>query len=136
MSEHVAWAEAELRRAGLFDEDSDYDGMLGQAALNLVATHSHEGHSGHSSAAVAQLFDLLVNWHPLTPLTSDPAEWMEVEDGTWQSRRRPDAFSLDGGSTYYLLDEPQPWWRAWAWRHLPGGYTRWNRKHCAEPAPT
>ena len=39
----------------------------------------------------------------------NPAEWNAVSEETgeimWQSRRRPDAFSHDGGKTYYCLDD-------------------------------
>jgi hypothetical protein len=49
-----------------------------------------------------QLFDLLANYKPLSDLTDNPHEWMEVVDGLWQSRRNSEAFSNDGGKTYRL----------------------------------
>jgi hypothetical protein len=38
---------------------------------------------------------------------------MYVIGDLWQSRRRHDAFSTDGGETFYLLDERWHWprWR-------------------------
>jgi hypothetical protein len=38
-SEFVTWAERELRRAGLFDDDSDYNGMVGNSTTQS-AVHS------------------------------------------------------------------------------------------------
>lgn len=102
-------AEAELRRAGLFDEDSDYGGALAQAVMELVKVHAAQGHSGGSHARVLYLFNQVVNFKPLTSLTSTPAEWMDVSgstgEPTWQSRRCPSAFSRDGGTTWYDLDK-------------------------------
>jgi len=114
---HVEWAEAELRRAGLFDEDSDYGGMMGEEVLRLVKAFSEAGHSGFSAGMAAHIFGLLAAWKPLTPLTGDPSEWMHIEvdvagnDITWQSRRNPACFSRDGGRTYYDVDAKKSWWR-------------------------
>ena len=43
---------------------------------------------------------------PLSPLTDDPAEWIEVVDGLWQSRRLAQAFSQSGGKAYRLNEDP------------------------------
>jgi hypothetical protein len=51
----VEHAEDELRRAGLFDKDSDYDGILGQAALEVVRVFANQGRSGASAANVIKL---------------------------------------------------------------------------------
>lgn len=103
----VEYAESELRRAGLFDEDSDYGGMLGQACLSIVKVFAEQGHSGMSAELTTQIVTRLMRYEPLTPLTSDPAEWMEVGDDPplWQSRRKPSTFSHDGGKTWYDLDD-------------------------------
>jgi hypothetical protein len=104
----VRHAREELTRAGLFDADSDYDGMLGRAVLELVEKFAAQGHSGASAYMVIDLTQRLVSFEPLTPLTSDPQEWQHIAESMvgqpdlWQSRRRPDAFSNDGGKTYKI----------------------------------
>ncbi len=108
MSNLIEHAKEELTRAGLFADDSDYGGMLGDAVLELISVFAGQGHSGMSAEMVTDIFSRLARYQTLTSLTDDPTEWMQVEMGKqdcWQSRRRPDAFSLDGGKTYYLLDE-------------------------------
>lgn len=106
-----SFARGELEKAGLFDKDSDYAGMLGEAVLELIETFSTQGHSGFSAAMAVDLFSRLANYKPLTPLTSDPDEWMCVTEHTidgkplYQSTRCPSAFSCDGGKTYYDIDE-------------------------------
>lgn len=96
----VRHARYELTRAGLLDRESDYDGMLGAAVLELIETFSAQGHSGASAAAVAELLVPLARFEPISDLTDDPDEWFEVTDGLWQSRRMSDAFSRDGGRTF------------------------------------
>ena len=102
----AAHAWDELNRVGLFTADGDYGGMTGRAVMDLVAVFVEQGHSGSSGATVADVFHRLVMFEPLGPLTDDPSEWEEVADGLWQSRRKPSAFSRDGGSTYHLNDAP------------------------------
>lgn len=103
------YARKELTRAGLFDKDSDYDGMLGEAALEIVGVFAKQGHSGMSAAIVTSLVNKLMQYHPLTPLTYEPDEWMNVSDygpsPMWQNIRKSDVFSKDGGKTHYCLTD-------------------------------
>ena len=106
MSNLVTHARTELTKAGLFDSDSDYDGMLGEAALELVEKFADQGHSGFSAAMTIDIVSRLMRYEPLTALTDDPAEWNHVSNDMagrpdlWQSRRDSAAFSNDGGKTY------------------------------------
>lgn len=62
-------------------------------------------HSGSSAGiAVRNICDLL-QFKNLSPLTDDPSLWINVGTGVWQSCRNMEAFSEDGGKTYYLLSE-------------------------------
>jgi len=101
MTDH---AKRELELAGLFDKDSDYDGMLGEATLALMELFGTQGHSGFSAGLVRELFSRLSNYETLTEITNDPDEWEDVSEQmgqpTWQCRRNPSALSSDGGKTY------------------------------------
>jgi hypothetical protein len=111
MSGLVSYAQDELNRAGLFDEDSDYNGMLGNAALEIVKVFSKQGHSGFSAEVVTQLVEKLMRYEPLSPLTYEPSEWNDVSEASgapmWQNRRKGTVFSTDGGKTYYDIDDPK-----------------------------
>lgn len=99
-------ALAELKRTDLLDDDGEiYGDMLGKAVLELIDTFAKQGHSGMSGTVVLQVFNQLVDFKALTPITNDPAEWNNVGGGLWQSSRQSDAFSTDGGKTYYVLSE-------------------------------
>lgn len=115
MSNLVEHAERELRKAGFFNKESDYGGMLGPAVLELVKVHSSQGHSGMSHAIVMQLFNQVANFKVLTPITSSPEEWTDVsEHGApgsaplWQNKRQSSCFSNDGGKTWWDNDDPKP----------------------------
>ena len=112
----VDFAKTELDKAGLFSKDGDYEGMLGNAVMELIKVFASQGHSGFSAQLTRELFNLVSDYKPLSPLTDNPDEWMEVGDqmpprtpsgegSVWQSRRNPEAFSEDGGKTYYLLSD-------------------------------
>lgn len=108
----------EMRRAGLYDNDADFRGMIPECVLELLDTWHKQGHSGGSAYMTLEIFNKLVAHKPLTPITDDPDEWMDMSEyqggePLWQCRRQPTLFSLDGGKTYYDLNEYRPRWRLW-----------------------
>jgi hypothetical protein len=118
----------ELKIAGLFDADSDYGGMLGKAIMDVVEAFCKQGHSGGSASIVLQIMPKILAWENLTPITDDPAYWMNVQEqygedgaghgmkGVWQCRRNPALFSNDGGKTYYHVDKQDEIMRSEAMR--------------------
>lgn len=103
----LSHARGELEIAG---NDADYNNAI-IAAIEGFLGYGHSG--GSSEPGIYILNDLLLGKN-LTPLTDDPKEWMDVYDGgedktldppVWQSTRRSDAFSNDGGKTHYVLEE-------------------------------
>ena len=112
MSRLVEHAEYEMRKAGLYDGDADYGGMIPEAVMALVKTHAEQGHSGGSHYLVLEIFNQVANYKTLTPLSSDPDEWFKHDyqvagENCWQSKRQPSVFSQDGGQTWYDLDDPE-----------------------------
>lgn len=109
MSNLVDYATEELNRAGLLDTASDYDGMLGEAVLDLVKAFSKQGHSGASAATTVSLLERLLRYEPLTPLTFARDEWIDQSyaSGTslWQNKRDSRIFTEDEASTYYSVDD-------------------------------
>lgn len=99
-------AKTELESVGLLDQDSDYDGMLGEAVLALVEVFAQQGHSGASAGMTLALFSKVAAYEALSPITDNPDEWYQHEEELWQNKRQGNAFSHDGGKHYYVLDEP------------------------------
>lgn len=78
----------------------------------VVHEYSKFGHSGGSAAVTASVLDRLLRFQNLSELTDNPNEWMHISEdvwgqpgGIWQNIRNSEAFSNDGGKTYYLLSE-------------------------------
>jgi len=98
----------ELELAGLFDKDSDYDGMIGAAVIDLIKVFAEQGHSGMSASIVRELFYKLSNFENLTEITNNTNEWYDVSEmfgyNLWQNKRNSALFSVDGGKTYYHVD--------------------------------
>lgn len=129
----MAHAEREMRLVGLFDKDSDYNGDIAECVMDLIAVMSSHGHSGGSATMTLEIFAIVSQYKPLSPITSDPDEWFRpLDEGNtpsgdpinpvpmWQSKRDPSLFSYDGGQTWNSVDDPR--WhqtfspRAWLWR--------------------
>lgn len=98
-----AFAEDELRRAGLFDEDSDYGGMVGEAVMKMIRLFAEEEHSGFSAGMAIGIFSRLARFEPLSPLTGEDDEWTEVSDGVFQNKRSSRVFK-DAAGTAYDID--------------------------------
>lgn len=93
----VEHARKELALAG-------NDEAFNRSIIKSIEAFAEYGHSGGSASVAIPILNELLQYHNLTPLTDSPYEWMDVGANMWQSTRRPDAFSTDGGKTYYLLE--------------------------------
>lgn len=119
MSNLVRHAEREL---ALAREDE----QVVAATLEIVAVFARVGHSGTSAHFHRQMIHRLLAFEHLTPLTDNPGEWVEVGHGMWQNVRNSEAFSEDGGKTYYLLSERRR--RRWPFKG-------WSKPtHTSQPA--
>lgn len=103
MSNLVNHAKKELKLAGLFDKDSSYGGMLGDAALELIKVFADQGHSGCSAGMTMQLFSKLADFKPIVPLTLKDDEWNDIGDETFQNKRNSAVFKKGkDGKAYYI----------------------------------
>lgn len=77
--------------------------------VRVIKEFGSVGHSGGSAMAAVPVLHELLQSRNLKPLTDHPYEWRDhsEESGSplWLNKRNPQAFSLDGGKTYSLLDE-------------------------------
>ena len=121
MNKLLKHAKEELKYAGFnieapdkekFDSDDDYNNACAKSAYKLLETFCEEEHSGLSAQITLSLFDKLVRWQNLTPLSNNPDEWLDIseyegkpEGSSFQSKRCSSCFSNDGLKTYYDLDE-------------------------------
>lgn len=101
-------AEAEMRRAGLYDADSDYGPGIPKTVMEMVRAHNSYGQSGGSHHMVMEIFNKVIEFKTLTPLTANPEEWTDVSEMSqgpmWQNNRNPAFFSNDGGKTWWHVE--------------------------------
>jgi len=88
------------------------------AHMEIIEIFGKMGHSGASAHFFIGQLERLLRFGNLSPLTSAPDEWMLVSVDLWQNRRNSEAFSKDGGHSYYLLSEV----RGSRWRWMPPNY--------------
>lgn len=81
MSSLVQHAKRELRAAGLFDADADFNGDVAVHVTSLMEVFTAYGHSGGSAERTLEVFEKLARGMPLTPLTGEDDEW-ETPKGT------------------------------------------------------
>ena len=107
----IKHAERELKLAGMFDEDADYNGKLAPTIMEVVKVFASFGHSGGSAGISIAVLEKLLRFQNLTPLTNNPDEWNDVSEMNgspmWQSNRNPSCFSTDNGKTYYSVDDKE-----------------------------
>jgi hypothetical protein len=100
----MKWAEQELRYAG-YDINDPEDGpnrWLAEGTLELLKVFAEQGHSGMSAPYAVALFQTLASWKPLTPLTGEDSEWMEVGPDVWQNKRMPNVFKGEDSQAYWM----------------------------------
>lgn len=95
----VEHAKRELELCGQFAEDPAY----AQSIVAAVAAFASYGHSGGSAGVALHQLTALLRFEALSPLTSDPDEWVD-HGGVWQNRRDSRAMSGDGGKTWWYVD--------------------------------
>lgn len=81
----VEYARDELARIGGADDDMQKE--MNSHILRMVETFADEGHSGFSASYAIGALEKLLRFEPLTPLTGEPDEWVEVADSQWQNKR-------------------------------------------------
>ena len=109
MSNLIEHAKRELKLAGMFDKDADYNGALAPEILEVVKVFSESEHSGASAAITIGILEKLLRFENLTPITNNPEEWEKVseinQEEMWQNKRNPAIFSKDAGKTWYNLND-------------------------------
>ena len=102
----VAHARRELTLLGEVASSPEY----AESIIAAVAGFVSFGHGGGSAAVARDQLAKLLNREALTPLTDDPAEWLDRSETSgypiWQNLRDPRAMSHDGGKTYWLVEDP------------------------------
>jgi len=112
MSNMLSYAESELNRIGLTDED-EYNGMMRKHILHMIKEFADEGHSGFSAQYAIDILSKLLSFKPLTPLTGEDDEWCDVSEysgtTTYQNKRCSSVFKEGEDGEAYNIDGKVFW---------------------------
>lgn len=95
------FARREFIAAGY--DPSEKDGpnrWIQDNVLDMLRVMSMQGHSGSSAPFLSGYFNKLSRFEPLTPITGDASEWVDVGDGMWQNARLSSVFKEADGRAY------------------------------------
>lgn len=91
------------------DNGKNYDNMLKEAALDILAVFVSQNHSGMSASILTNsLLIPLFNYKPLSPLTGESHEWAEsyaINGGNHQQNKRYSAVfrdNFDNETAYHM----------------------------------
>ena len=94
MSNLKTHAEYELSLIG--GEDDELQKSMNDNILKIVDVFSEAGHSGFSASYARGIIEKLLDFKPLSPLTGEDDEWVDVGDGLFQNKRCSRVFKEDG----------------------------------------
>lgn len=106
MSNLVEFAQNELNI--LLKSCTDSESLKMQKVMNddimeIVKKFASQGHSGFSAQYALNLVTRLLQYKPITPLTGDDEEWVELDysdDLAYQNKRCPQIFKQKDGKIY------------------------------------
>lgn len=103
-SRYMQFAKKELSILGydLNDTEEGPNKWIMENLFELLEVFGRQGHSGSSAPYCANMFKKLALFEPLSPVTGDDSEWVEVGDGVFQNNRCSAVFKQKGGKPYYL----------------------------------
>jgi len=91
MSNLIDFAKQELLAAGYkpIEEDTEEgpNKWIQENILELLQVFSKQGHSGVSAPFCINTFKKLAMFEPLSPITGEDHEWIEVGKGVFQNKR-------------------------------------------------
>lgn len=96
MNNYETHAMREFKAAGWLDENGEFKDemqkMICEHVIKLLDVFADEGHSGSSAPYAISLFEKLVKFEPIAPLTGEDWEWTEVAEGVFQNKRASRVF--------------------------------------------
>ena len=114
MSKLVEYAKVEFEKLG-WPGDDEMQGRMCDNIVEMLTTFSKQGHSGHSAQYLLNIFDRLVRFKTLTPLTGEDDEWEKVSENVgdnkavmYQNKRDASVFKEvwgdgeDDSKTYFI----------------------------------
>ena len=99
MTTLIKYAESELDRVGMTaDNEDEMNLAMRDHILRMVRIFSQEGHSGFSANYAILCLEKLLRYEPLSPLTGEDDEWIQVDENLYQNKRCSRVFKDEDGA--------------------------------------
>lgn len=100
----VTFAESELARIEVGEDDDGMQEAINKDILAVVEVFSQQGHSGFSGSYAISMLEKLLRFEPITPLTGEDDEWNDIGEMSgspmWQNKRCSHVFKNADGRAY------------------------------------
>lgn len=93
-------AEHELFLIGLGPDCDGMNKVMRDHILKMIEVFADEGHSGFSASYAVSILEKLLKFEPITPLTGNDDEWMDIGHDTYQNIRCGRVFKRKGEGAY------------------------------------
>lgn len=104
MTNIKTYAIDELTRIGMYGSGDEMNDAMCDHILKMVDVFAEEGHSGFSAEYAIGILQKLLRYQPLSPLTGEDDEWMEVGDEVFQNKRCSHIFKKGKDGQAYDID--------------------------------
>lgn len=106
----VDYAEKEFARIPLQNhEDDEMEIAIRKHVIDMVEIFSNENHSGFSANYTIRLLTRLLSYKPLTPLTGEDSEWIDVSNDYYQNNRYSCVFKDKSTGKAYNIEGKVFW---------------------------
>ena len=106
-------AREEFRAIGWMDENGNFkdemQGMICENVLELLNVFAEQGHSGSTASYALRMFERLVEFKCIAPLTGEDWEWSDTGHDVYQNRRCSSVFKNKQTGTCYDIDGKVFW---------------------------
>ena len=113
MNNYQKHAIEEFKAVGWVNADGHYkddmQGMICENVLQLLNVFSEQGHSGSSAAYALKMFERLVEFKCIGPLTGADSEWCDTGHDVYQNRRCSTVFKDKKTGECYDIDGKVFW---------------------------
>mgnify|MGYP003704962879 CR=1 FL=1 len=103
----------EFKAVGWVNADGHYkddmQGMICENVLQLLNVFSEQGHSGSSAAYALKMFERLVEFKCIGPLTGADSEWADTGHDVYQNKRCSSVFKDKKTGECYDIDGKVFW---------------------------
>ena len=96
----LKFVKYELEKAGHFDKNSMYEGLIGKKCFELMELFNKQNHSNNSANLIRHIMNRLIAYLPLSNIEGTENEWRKIGKDSFKNNRLSGLFKEKGIITY------------------------------------